>query len=584
MKKELELLQGVMRENGVAICIVPTNDFHGSEYINEYFRSRQFISGFTGSAGTLVVCEDSAYLWTDGRYFLQASLQLKESGIELMKTGEPGVPEIDEFLEKNLKQGDVLAFDGRVLACRIGDKYKQIADKCGAITKFDLDLPDLVWTERPKLLGNSIWALPETSYGETFEEKLARVRKSMTKSSVNYHLITGLEENAWLYNLRGSDVDRSPIFFSFTLITPDSIRLYKFGDDFDDLLKEKGVTVKSYLDIFEDIKLLPNEATVLADFDAASYSLIKSIPAPCKIVDGLSPASVFKSVKNHIEIAATKEAHMYDGIAMVNFIYWLKNTVKKQSLTEISASDHLESLRRAQPGFIDLSFDTIAGYMSNGAIIHYSATPESDTSLEANGFILVDSGGQYLKGTTDITRTIALGALTDKMKEYYTAVLRGHLDLAMAKFKAGTTGCDLDYLARKALQEIGLDYNHGTGHGVGHVLSVHEGPQRISKLPNKYKLEPGMITSDEPGVYIEGEFGIRIENEILCKEADGNADELYFEMLTLCPYEPEAIILEMLTEDERNYLNEYHRTVYSKLAPLLEPEVRNWLRKVTAPL
>ena len=584
MKKELELLQGVMRENGVAICIVPTNDFHGSEYINEYFRSRQFISGFTGSAGTLVVCEDSAYLWTDGRYFLQASLQLKESGIELMKTGEPGVPEIDEFLEKNLKQGDVLAFDGRVLAFRVGDKYKQIADKCGAITKFDLDLPDLVWTERPKLLGNSIWALPETSYGETFEEKLARVRESMTKSSVKYHLITGLEENAWLYNLRGSDVDRSPIFFSFTLITPDSIRLYKFGDDFDDLLKEKGVTIKSYLDIFEDIKLLPNEATVLADFDAASYSLIKSIPAPCKIVDGLSPASVFKSVKNHIEIAATKEAHMYDGIAMVNFIYWLKNTVKKQSLTEISASDHLESLRRAQPGFIDLSFDTIAGYMSNGAIIHYSATPESDTSLEANGFILVDSGGQYLKGTTDITRTIALGALTDKMKEYYTAVLRGHLDLAMAKFKAGTTGHDLDYLARKALQEIGLDYNHGTGHGVGHVLSVHEGPQRISKLPNKYKLEPGMITSDEPGVYIEGEFGIRIENEILCKEADGNADELYFEMLTLCPYEPDAIIPEMLTEDERNYLNEYHRTVYSKLAPLLEPEVRNWLRKVTAPL
>ena len=584
MKKELELLQGVMRENGVAICVVPTNDFHGSEYINEYFRSRQFISGFTGSAGTLVVCEDSAYLWTDGRYFLQASLQLKESGIELMKTGEPGVPEIDEFLEKNLKQGDVLAFDGRVLACRIGDKYKQIADKCGAITKFDLDLPDLVWTERPKLLGNSIWALPETSYGEPFEEKLARVREAMTKSSVNYHLITGLEENAWLYNLRGSDVDRSPIFFSFTLITPDSIRLYKFGDDFDDLLKEKGVTVKSYLDIFEDIKLLPNEATVLADFDAASYSLIKSIPAPCKIVDGISPASVFKSVKNHIEIAATKEAHMYDGIAMVNFIYWLKNTVKKQSLTEISASDHLESLRRAQPGFIDLSFDTIAGYMSNGAIIHYSATPESDTSLEANGFILVDSGGQYLKGTTDITRTIALGALTDKMKEYYTAVLRGHLDLAMAKFKAGTTGCDLDYLARKALQEIGLDYNHGTGHGVGHVLSVHEGPQRISKLPNKYKLEPGMITSDEPGVYIEGEFGIRIENEILCKEADGNADELYFEMLTLCPYEPDSIISERLTEEERSYLNDYHKMIYSKLAPLLEPEVRNWLRKVTAPL
>lgn len=584
MKKELELLQGVMRENGVAICIVPTNDFHGSEYINEYFRSRQFISGFTGSAGTLVVCEDSAYLWTDGRYFLQASLQLKESGIELMKTGEPGVPEIDEFLEKNLKEGDVLAFDGRVLACRIGDKYKQIADKCGAITKFDLDLPDLVWTERPKLLGNSIWALPETSYGEPFEEKLARVREAMIKSSVNYHLITGLEENAWLYNLRGSDVDRSPIFFSFTLITPDSITLYKFGDDFDDLLKEKGVTVKSYLDIFEDIKLLPNEAAVLADFDAASYSLIKSIPAPCKIVDGLSPASVFKSVKNHIEIAATKEAHMYDGIAMVNFIYWLKNTVKKQSLTEISASDHLESLRRAQPGFIDLSFDTIAGYMSNGAIIHYSATPESDTSLEANGFILVDSGGQYLKGTTDITRTIALGALTYKMKEYYTAVLRGHLDLAMAKFKAGTTGCDLDYLARKALQEIGLDYNHGTGHGVGHVLSVHEGPQRISKLPNKYKLEPGMITSDEPGVYIEGEFGIRIENEILCKEADGNADELYFEMLTLCPYEPDAIISERLTEEERSYLNDYHKMVYSKLAPLLEPEVRNWLRKVTAPL
>ena len=582
MKKALELLQAVMREHGVAICIVPTNDFHGSEYINEYFRSRQFISGFTGSAGTLVVCEDSAYLWTDGRYFLQASIQLEGSGIELMKTGEPGVPEIEEFLEKNLNQGDVLAFDGRVLACRIGDKYKQIADKCGAITKFDIDLPGLVWTDRPRLSGNRIWALPETSYGESFEEKLVRLRDEMAKRSVDYHLITGLEENAWLYNLRGSDVDRSPIFFSFTLISPDSVTLYKFGEDFDDLLKENGVTVKHYLDIFEDIKNLPDNATVLADFDAASYSLIKSIPASCKITDDLSPVSMFKSIKNCAEIAATREAHMYDGLAMVNFIYWLKNTVGKQALTEISASDHLESLRSAQPGFVDLSFDTIAGYMSNGAIIHYGATPESDTALEADGFMLVDSGGQYLKGTTDITRTIALGSLTDKMKEYYTAVLRGHLDLAMAKFKVGTTGYDLDPLARKALQEIGLDYNHGTGHGVGHVLSVHEGPQRISKVPNKYAIKPGMITSDEPGVYIEGEFGIRIENEILCREADGNSGELYFEMLTLCPYEPEAIIAERLTEDEKSYLNEYHHMVYSKLAPLLDPEVREWLRNVTA--
>ena len=321
---------------------------------------------------------------------------------------------------------------------------------------------------------------------------------------------------------------------------------------------------------------------MLADFDAASYSLIKSIPSACKIVDGLSPVSMFKSIKNHMEIAATKEAHMYDGLAMVNFIYWLKNTVGKQALTEISASDHLESLRSAQPGFVDLSFDTIAGYMSNGAIIHYSATPESDTALEADGFMLVDSGGQYLKGTTDITRTIALGALTDKMKECYTAVLRGHIDLAMAKFKAGTTGYDLDPLARKALQEIGLDYNHGTGHGVGHVLSVHEGPQRISKVPNKYAIEPGMITSDEPGVYIEGEFGIRIENEILCMEADSKSDELCFEMLTLCPYEPEAILSEKLTDEEKCYLNEYHKMVYSKLAPLLEPNVRDWLREVTA--
>ncbi|MDY6037549.1 MAG: aminopeptidase P family protein [Eubacterium sp.] len=581
MRKELELLQKLMQKQNISTYIVPTNDFHGSEYINEYFKSREYISGFTGSAGTLVVNQDSAYLWTDGRYFLQAAKQLENSGITLMKSGEAGVPEIDAFLLQNLKKGDVLALDGRMLSCRQGQTYKAVADKCGADTQFDLDLPSQIWEGRPSLSGNPVWRLSKESSGMDFGKKIAKVRDAMFEKAADYHLITGLEENAWLYNLRGSDVKRTPVFFSFTLISPDSVTVYKFRDESDEYLQQNGVTVKDYLSIFDDIKKIPITAGVLVDFDTASYSLVKSLPPSCKVIDSISPVSLLKAVKNEIEIAATKKAHIGDGLAMVNFIYWLKKTIGTEELSEMSISDYLESQRKKQEGFLDLSFDTIAGYMANGAIVHYSATPESNATLEAEGFILVDSGGQYLNGTTDITRTIALGPLSDKMKRYYTAVLRGHLDLAMARFSEGTTGSSLDSLARGPLNEIGLDYNHGTGHGVGHVLSVHEGPQSISKKPNSYELKPGMITSDEPGVYIENEFGIRIENEILCKKCENDDELLCFEMLTLCPYEPEAIIPEMLSDSERKYLNSYNKKVYEILSPMLDEDVRIWLKTQT---
>lgn len=583
MKKELIALREAMKKHSVDVFVVPTNDFHGSEYINDYFKTRRFVSCFTGSAGTLVVTADDAELWTDGRYFLQAGRQLEGSGIGLMKAGEPGVPKITEYISGKLKElprGSVLGFDGRVMSYEQAREYEETASAEGAEVVYDLDLVGEVWKDRPALSGNRIWQLPAESCGKTYDEKIERVRGAMA-GRAEYHLITGLEENAWLYNLRGSDVAMTPVFFSFTLITPDDVRLYVFDDVLEPALVPAGVTVRNYFDLSRDLAALQGPANLLADLGSVSYSLIKSVPGDVKIVEGLSPATCFKAVKNPVEIASTKKAHVGDGVAMVKFIHWLKTHVGREEMTEISVADHLRELRAAQKGFIDLSFDTIAGYMDDGAIIHYSATPETNKALAPEGFLLVDSGGQYLSGTTDITRTIALGPLTDKMKKYYTAVLRGHIDLTLAEFEKGTSGKPLDLIARAPLAELGLDYNHGTGHGVGHVLSVHEGPQTISRRDTGYPMEAGMITSDEPGVYIENEFGVRIENENLCVEKDG---KLGFEPITLCPYEPEAIVTEMLTDDELSYLNGYHRRVYEVLAPHLTEEEKEWLRRETEPL
>lgn len=568
MRQELIDLRTRMQQTGVDAYIIPTTDFHGSEYVNDYFKCRKFLSGFTGSAGTVVVTQEEAWLWTDGRYFLQAAEQIEGTGIGLMKMGEPGVPTIEAYLKEKLSADSVIGFDGRVCDFAFGCKLEKICK-----VNYDLDLVGDIWKDRPAIKPSKIYGLPLSVTGETADSKLARVRSYMADKGADYHLITKLEEIAWLFNMRGDDVANTPVFFSFALIAKDHAYLYTMDETF------REEDARPYFQIFEDIKTLP-EGTILLDESIVSYALVRSLPENVRIINESNPVAMMKALKNEVEISSTKNAHLKDGAAMVNFIYWLKHTSGKETITEMSAADYLEKCRKEQEGFHDLSFTTISAYMPNAAHPHYEATPENNQILKAEGFYLVDSGGQYEDGTTDITRTIALGPLSQKMKEHYTTVLRCHIRLAMAKFPMGTTGGELDTLTRKPLRDIGLDYNHGTGHGVGHLLSVHEGPQTISSKPGfDTPFYHSMITSNEPGVYLEGEYGIRLENEILCVEEPGG--QLAFETITFCPFDRDAILPELLAEEERAWLNNYHKEVFEKIAPRVSAEVADWLSEVT---
>ncbi len=588
MRKEITKLRSAMKKHGIDAYIVPTGDFHGSEYIHDYFKSRAFLSGFTGSAGTLVVTHSDALLWTDGRYFLQGEMQLKGSGITLMKDGLPNVPSIADFLSSLLGKGQTLGFDGKVMPYAAGLLYETISLKSGFNIDYSLDLLSEIWEDRPALTASPLWELPLEYAGKIFDQKLSEIRSFIKEKNATHLLLCSLEENAWLYNLRGSDVLYTPVFLGFTMISEKSVTLYAFESAFENVSLPEGVTLKPYmtenrLTVSDDILALSKDAVIALDPASCSYSIWQSAETktavPCD-----SPASLLKSVKNDSEIRATEKAHIDDGAAVLKFIYWLKNTIGKMPLTEISASDYLKSKRSEISDFVELSFDTISGYAQNGAIIHYSASEDSNAQLMPSGFLLVDSGGQYMRGTTDITRTIALGPLTDKMKKCYTAVLKSNIDLAMQVFDSQTPASDLDKIARKAVNDIGYDYNHGTGHGVGHVLCVHEGPNTINKRNNKPTISPSTITTDEPGIYIEGEFGIRLENELLCETCIDNPDKYCFRPLTLCPFERSAIIKEMLTDEELDYLNSYHRKVYETLSPLLNEKEKEFLRAETMPL
>lgn len=557
-----------MREHDIDAYLIQTNDFHGSEYMNDYFKCREFMSGFTGSAGTLIVTMDDALLWTDGRYFLQAAAQLDGSGIKLMKSGEPYVPTISQYLQDTLRSDSTLGFDGRVTS--ISPEIESLCNISG-----DFDLVGEIWPDRPAIEPSRIYPLDKSVTGKSAESKLGTLRAYMQQKDIDYHLTTNLEEIAWLYNLRGDDITHTPVFFAFLLVTPEEDRLYVLDRTF------KDRKVYPYNQFFEDIKTLP-KGKLLLKKDSVNYSILKSIPEHVELVSQTNPLSLMKCRKNEIEIAATKNAHIKDGVAMAEFLCWLKTNIRKEEITEISAADYLETCRRMQDGCFDLSFDTISGYAENGAIIHYSATAETNRVLKPEGFLLVDSGGQYIDGTTDITRTIALGPLTDEMRQHYTAVLKGHIALATAKFSKGTTGADLDNLARKPINDIGQNYNHGTGHGVGHILSCHEGPQTISPRGGSVPILPRMICSNEPGIYIEGSHGIRLENEILCVES---ADGLYgFETITFCPFDRDAVIKENLTDDELNWLNTYHFHVYERISPYISENTKKWLHEATKPL
>lgn len=574
MRGELKALRKKMREAGVDLYIIPTTDYHGSEYVNDYFKCREYVSGFTGSAGTLVVEQDFAGLWTDGRYFLQAQQQLEDSGITLMKMGVDGVPDIMEYVGSR-KSLATIGFDGRIVSHAMG---KQIREVCGDHVSmiYDLDLVGEIWKSRPEIIPSQIYEIPLEVTGETTISKLERLREEMGEA--DRLLVSRLEDIAWLYNLRGSDVEHTPVFYAFALISREDDILYVMDDSY---IKRSAsladstakTAVRPYAEIFEDLRRL-RECTIMLDKDSVSYALAESLENSVTRIFCKSPAEKLKAVKNSTEIKATKNAHIRDGAAMAEFLYWLKNSVRTGQVTEISLADHLENCRRGR-GAYDLSFDTIAGYEEHGAIIHYSATESSSALLAPEGFVLIDSGGQYDDGTTDITRTVALGPVGSDRKKVYTAVLKAHVDLAMAVFDENTTGADLDIIARKPLRELGLDFNHGTGHGVGHMLSVHEGPNTISPRAAGCHIVPGMITSDEPGIYLEGRYGIRTENEILCIEKDG---KYAFEMITFCPYERDAIDVSMLTEAEIKYVDDYHRKVYETLSPLLDDDVSEWLK------
>lgn len=569
MREQLRALRDKMQERGIDIYIVPTTDFHGSEYVNEHFKCREYISGFTGSAGTLVVQRNFAGLWTDGRYFIQAAEQLAGSGITLMKMGEEGVPTFAEYIETQ-PSGSVVGFDGRVVNHKLGE----CLEKTLAVI-YDIDLAGEIWRDRPEIEPSEIYALDLQVTGETTASKLARVRARMRSEAADYLLVTKLEDVAWLYNLRGRDIENTPVFYGYALISDDNDTLYVMDGAYGSRTEvgdgQPGC-IKRYDDVIGDLKAL-RDCRIMLDDDSATVCISRAFDGSVERMFGKSVIEEMRAVKNKTEIAATTKAHVRDGVAMVNALYWLKHNVGREEISEISLAEYIWACRREQ-GAYEPSFDTIAGYEAHGAIVHYAATEESDIRIRPEGFVLIDSGGQYEDGTTDITRTVALGEVDDERMRNYTAVLRGHIALATAEFTEKETGADLDALSREPLRELGLDFNHGAGHGVGHMLSVHEGPHTISPRGTYCHIAAGTITSDEPGVYIEDRYGIRIENELLCVENNGVRS---FEPLTLCPYERAAIDAEMLTEQEISYIDDYHKRVYETLAPMLEEDVREWL-------
>lgn len=592
--EKLTALRRAMAQRGLAAYLVLTDDFHASEYVGGYFKAREYLSGFTGSTGTLLVLPSRALLWTDGRYFLQAEEQLADSGIELMRSGEPGVPTLADFLFAQLEEGSLLGFDARTvstaLARRLGKKLsaKKIRFSGGE------DLVDALWPDRTPLSAAPVWELGVEYAGETRADKLARVRAAMEREGADAFIVTALDELAWLLNLRGDDVACTPVFLGFLLLTKDAATLCAresaVGAQIETALAADGVRLADYADIYALVSALPRGTRVLLDGASANYRLTQSLPEGAEALERPSPIAAMKAVKNETEQENFRRAHLDDGVALTRFLCWLKRDAVREGATELSAAAKLEEYRRESTDYLGPSFAPILAYGPHGAIVHYEPTTESDMPLEARGLLLADTGGHYRTGTTDVTRTVALGPVTAEEKRACTLVLRGHLALAAARFRAGVTGENLDILARGPLWDEGLDYNHGTGHGVGYLLSVHEGPQRIHwKLApdaRPIELKPGMVFSDEPGLYFAGKFGVRLENLVLVRAAEENGYGrfLSLEPLTLAPFDRDIIDPSLLSDRELSQLNAYHARVYEALAPQLDAPTRAWLREATAPM
>ena len=580
-------LRSLMKKYNMDAYIIPSFDAHQSEYVAEHWKCRQWISGFTGSAGTVVITAEDAGLWTDGRYYLQAEKQLENSGIRLFRMVDPGVPSYTEWLNSVLIEGSIVGLDGNVFSIDMVKSIEEVFVNNKISLSTNKDLIDELWEDRPQMPMGSIFVHDVKYAGKSRIEKLNEVRAEMDVKGANYYILTSLDDIAWLLNIRGKDVPNNPVAICYAIIATHKCYLFidprKVTMEVRAELEAEGVEVKAYNEIEQFLQKLNNSDKIIFDSNKTNIMLYNSINMAAEKIMCVNITTKLKAVKNKVEIDNLKNCEIKDGVAMVKFIKWLKNSVSSEEITEISADGKLTAFRAQQELFVGPSFDTIAGYKDHAAMMHYKASAATQYTLKNEGLFLVDSGGQYYDGTTDTTRTIVLGKLTEEEKRDFTLVLKGHIALSSVKFLHGTPGSNLDILARQPIWQHGLDYKCGTGHGVGFFLNVHEGPQSISKIPNKVTLENGMIITNEPGIYLDGKYGIRTENMMLVVEDEVTefGQFMRFEPVTYCPIDLEGIKFDMLTCEEKLWLNNYHNDVYNKLEPYLDDEERRWLQEQT---
>ena len=597
IKDRLLRLREKMAEEGIDYYMMPTSDFHNSEYSADFFKVREYFCGFDGSNGTLVVSADEAGMWTDGRYFIQAENQMKGTGVVLFKMLEPGVPTITEYLLNNMKEGQVLGFDGRVVSTSIGESLEKKLSEKKVRLKYDKDLAEEVWTERPALPCHDMYVLPDDLCGMSFKEKLTVVREKMAEKGCKFYLLSKLDDIMWLTNLRGNDVECNPVALSYAIITENEFTLFVQGKEITDSVKaycdKEGIILKDYHSLINEVGKTSMPGNVLFDKRNTNFLTYKTLvkkaeEAKVALKNEKDPTELLKACKNDTEIKNIREVYVRDSAKLTEFIYWVKANVGKEEITEYSAAMKLDSMRAELPGFIELSFPTISAYNANAAMAHYEATEDNYAVVNPEGMLLVDSGGTYMGGTTDVTRTIVVGEISNEIKRTYTATVVGMLRLANANFLEGCSGKNVDILARQCLWDMGIDYKHGTGHGIGYILNVHEGPQnirwRFTPGQNEAPLLPGMIVSDEPGVYIEGKYGIRIENilEVVKGDANEYGQFLHFAHLTYVPIDREAIDKKYMEPRDIKAFNDYHAEVYKRVSPLIkDPKILNWLREAT---
>lgn len=588
--ERLSALRKIMKEKGITMLIVPTADFHQSEYVGEHFKERMFITGFTGSAGTALIGLEEARLWTDGRYFIQAAKQLEGTTVQLMKMFEPGVPSLEAFLEEHLKEGDTLAFDGRAVSVGEGQEYARIAEKKKAKILYDEDFVDPVWKDRPALSEEPAFDLDEKYAGESVSSKMARIRKEMEDAGCNTHIVSTLDDTCWTLNIRGNDIEFFPLVLSYAIVRMDRFDLYIDERKLDKALQEKlakdGVVLHPYNAIYEDVKKLSDKDIVMIDPSKLNYALFNNIPKSVKTVEKRNPAILMKAIKNPVEIKNIRKAQIKDSVAHLRFMKWLKENIGKIKITEMSAAAKLDEFRAEMGNFIRPSFEPISSFGPHSAIVHYTSSPETDVEFHTGTLYLSDTGAGFYEGSTDITRTFALGEVPQQMKDDFTLVAISNLHLANAKFLEGCSGLTLDILCRQPFWDRDLNFNHGTGHGVGYLLNIHEGPMGFRwkyRAGEVEAFQEGMIITDEPGFYVEGSHGIRLENELLARKGEKNeyGQFMYFETISLIPFDLDAINPDMLNAEDKKLLNDYHSRVYETIAPLLKEDEKEFLKKYT---